>query len=189
MSDVGEVCWQVGRYIYWFDAQTFFQVNRFLLEDMLKLVVEGEEGDRALDLFCGVGFFAIPLAQRFKSVIGVESDSRAIQFAARNATENQATHCQFEADSVERWLVRKGSDLKPVDLVVADPPRAGLSKRTVRTIAQLGPKRITYVSCNPTTLARDLKWFLQENYTISTITALDLFPQTFHVETIVKLYR
>jgi 23S rRNA (uracil1939-C5)-methyltransferase len=188
-NEISEVCWQVDQFTYWFDAQAFFQVNQFLLQDMLKLVVEGEEGDRALDLFCGVGFFSIPLAGHFKTVIGVESDQRAIWFAARNAADNQATNCRLEADSVEHWFVKKGARLESMDLVVVDPPRAGLSKRTAKAVVQLKPERVTYVSCNPTTLARDLKWFLEGGYTISAITALDLFPQTFHVETIVKLHR
>jgi len=77
----------------------------------------------------------------------------------------------------------------PVDLVVLDPPRAGLSRALVRALARLAPERITYVSCNPTTLARDLKWLLTDGYVLSSIVALDLFPQTFHVETVVKLRR
>jgi 23S rRNA (uracil1939-C5)-methyltransferase len=186
-SNTHEVSWPVGGFTYRFDAQTFFQANRFLLTDLLRLVVEGEEGERALDLFSGVGFFTIPLAHRFNSLIGVESDPRAVRFAGQNAIENQANNCRFETDLVEPWLMRNAAKLGPVDLVVVDPPRAGLSKRTVHAITRLKPSRITYVSCNPTTLARDVKWFVAEGHSISTVTALDLFPQTFHVETVVKL--
>ncbi len=189
---VGEpmtVSWSVRGITYAFDARTFFQANRFLLAELLSLVTEGEEGERALDLFCGVGFFAVPLARRFAHVIGVESDPRAVHFARLNAQANGVRNCQFVNERVHAWLVREGGRLGPVDLVVLDPPRAGLSRALIRALMRLMPERITYVSCNPTTLARDLKGLRASGYLVSSIVALDLFPQTFHVETIVKLRR
>jgi len=189
---VGEpmtVSWSVRGITYAFDARTFFQANRFLLAELLGLVIEGEEGERALDLFCGVGFFAVPLARRFTEVIGVESDPRAVRFARLNARANGVRNCRFVNERVHAWLGREGGRLGPVDLVVLDPPRAGLSRALIRALVRLMPERITYVSCNPATLARDLKWLLARGYVISSIVALDLFPQTFHVETIVKLRR
>ncbi len=183
------VCWSVGPFAYAFDARTFFQANRFLLADLVHWVTDGEAGERALDLFCGVGFFTLSLARRFTEVIGVEGDPRAVRFARRNARHNGLQNCCFVAERVETWLARPGGAMGPVDLVVLDPPRAGLSRALVRALARLAPERITYVSCNPTTLARDLKWLLADGYVISSIVALDLFPQTFHVETVVKLRR
>ncbi len=183
------VSWSVGGFTYTFDARTFFQANRFLLAELLERVTAGEEGERALDLFCGVGFLTLPLALRFAEVIGVESDPRAVRFARRNARHNGLRNCRFVAERVETWLARQGGAVGPVDLVVLDPPRAGLSRALVRALARLAPERITYVSCNPTTLARDLKWLLTDGYVLSSIVALDLFPQTFHVETVVKLRR
>ncbi len=183
------VSWSVRGITYAFDARTFFQANRFLLAELLGLVTEGEEGERALDLFCGVGFFAVPLARRFAEVIGVESDPRAVRFARLNARAHGVRNCRFVNERVHTWLVREGGRLRPVDLVVLDPPRGGLSRALICALARLMPERITYVSCNPATLARDLKWLLARGYVISSIVALDLFPQTFHVETIVKLRR
>jgi len=189
---VGEqatVSWSVDAFTYAFDARTFFQSNRFLLADLVRLVTEGEEGERALDLFCGVGFFTLPLGRRFAEVIGVESDPRAVWFARRNARHNGVRNCRFEPERAETWLVRNGGRLGPVDLVVLDPPRAGLSRALIRALVRAAPERITYVSCHPAALARDLKLLLAGGYAISSIVVLDLFPQTFHVETIVKLRR
>lgn len=185
----GALVWRVGRYTYSFDVRTFFQANRFLLSELLERVVGGEEGERALDLFCGVGFFTVPLADRFARVVGVDSDGRAIEHARRNAQVNGLSHCRFAVAPVEAWLRAYGHQMTGVDLVVLDPPRAGLTRKTVEALIRMQPRRITYVSCNPTTLARDVKWLLQGGYTLASLTALDLFPQTFHVETVVRLRR
>ncbi len=189
MGERTTVSWSVGAFTYTFDARTFFQANRFLLADLVRLVTEGEEGERALDLFCGVGFFTLPLGRRFAEVIGVESDWRAVWFARRNAREHGLRNCRFEHERAETWLVRNGGRLRPVDLVVLDPPRAGLSRTLIRALGRVAPEQITYVSCHPAALARDLTLLLAGGYAISSIVVLDLFPQTFHVETIVKLRR
>ncbi|HXF04419.1 MAG TPA: class I SAM-dependent RNA methyltransferase [Blastocatellia bacterium] len=184
-----ELVWRVGGYIYGFDVRTFFQANRFLLPELLNLVVAGEEGERALDLFCGVGFFTMPLAERFALVLGIDSDARAIGHARRNARLNRLSRCRFEAAPVEAWLLAHFSEMVGCDLVVLDPPRMGLTRHAGEALARLQPRRIIYVSCNPATLARDVKRLLQHGYDIVSITALDLFPQTFHVETVVRLRR
>jgi len=184
------VVWRVGSFAYAFDARTFFQSNRFLLADLVHRVTEGEEGERALDLFCGVGFFTLPLGQRFAEVIGVEGDGRAVHLARRNARVHGMRNCRFEHERVETWLRRAAGRLGRVDLVVLDPPRAGLSRALIRALLErVAPERITYVSCHPAALARDLKLLLAGGYAIASIVVLDLFPQTFHVETIVKLRR
>jgi len=183
------VSWSVGAFTYAFDARTFFQANRFLLADLVRLVADGEAGERALDLFCGVGLFTLPLARRFAEVIGVESDPRAVRLARRNARAHGMTNCRFAHDRVEAWLARNGGRLGPVDLIVLDPPRAGLSRALIRALVRAAPERITYISCHPAALARDLKLLLAGGYAIASIVVLDLFPQTFHVETIVKLRR
>lgn len=184
-----ELIWRVGGYIYGFDVRTFFQANRFLLSELLDLVIAGEEGERALDLFCGVGFFTLPLADRFALVLGIDSDARAIAHARRNARMNRLSRCRFEAAPVEAWLLAHLSEMVGCDLVVLDPPRTGLTRNAGEALAHMQPRRIIYVSCNPTTLARDVKRLLQHGYDIASITALDLFPQTFHVETVVRLRR
>jgi 23S rRNA (uracil1939-C5)-methyltransferase len=179
----------VGDISYCIDGQAFFQVNRFLLEEMISAVVSGERGQRAVDLYCGAGFFTIPLARSFEHTIGVESNSHAIRLAANNAGRNQLEGVEFSRAPVEDWLKERGSLRGEVDLVVIDPPRQGLTRKIIRGLGSLCPNRITYVSCNPATLARDLRHLCTEGYTISSIGAIDLFPQTFHIETVAKLQR
>jgi tRNA/tmRNA/rRNA uracil-C5-methylase (TrmA/RlmC/RlmD family) len=171
---------------YTYDAETFFQANRSLTDKLVDAAVGNASGETALDLFCGVGLFTLPLARRFKDVIGVEGNPSAIEFAKRNAANAGLTNIEFEAESVGRFL---GSIEGDVDLVLIDPPRAGTEDRVIQGLLKLRPKRISYVSCEPSILARDLREILDAGYTIDSVTALDMFPQTHHVETVVHIKR
>ncbi len=163
---------------------SFFQVNRFLIDRMVHIVVGEESGNAACDLYAGVGLFSLPLARRFDRVIAVESNPAATRDLEQNASE--AARIVVRTAEVEQAI---GRMKEKVDLIVLDPPRAGLAPGAPQRIARLGAKRITYVSCEPPTLARDLAVILQSGYTIRSIDLLDLFPQTFHMETIMKLER
>jgi 23S rRNA (uracil1939-C5)-methyltransferase len=169
---------------YFYDAQTFFQGNPFLIEDLIKLAVGDATGETALDLYCGVGLFSLPLARKFKEVVGIEADEKSIEFARRNAENARLSNLEFFNQNVSEWLSENESS--EVDFVLLDPPRSGAEKETIEAILKLKPVKISYVSCDPATLARDLR-ILTESYRIESITALDLFPQTHHVETIVRL--
>ncbi|HEX9959440.1 MAG TPA: class I SAM-dependent RNA methyltransferase [Pyrinomonadaceae bacterium] len=169
---------------YYFDAASFFQGNRFLIDDLIRLAIEGAEGDAAVDLFCGVGLFTLPLARKFKKVFGVEANEKAIEFARKNAERARLSNIELAAENVGEFLLQ--SDLPEIDFLLLDPPRAGAEKETISALLKLQPRRISYVSCDPSTLARDLR-LLTDAYAIESITALDLFPQTHHVETIVRL--
>jgi 23S rRNA (uracil1939-C5)-methyltransferase len=169
---------------YYFDAASFFQGNRFLIEDLIHLATAGAEGEAALDLFCGVGLFTLPLARKFKKVFGVEANEKAIEFAQKNAERARLANIEFAAENVGEFLLQ--NDLPKIDFLLLDPPRAGAEKETIFALLKLQPRRISYVSCDPSTLARDLR-LLTDAYTIESITALDLFPQTHHVETIARL--
>ena len=170
---------------YTFSAQTFFQGNQYLIEKLIDLTVEGTSAGTAIDLFCGVGLFSLPLARKFRKVIGVESNELAIEFAKKNAANAGLANIEFVSDGVEKFLRHAGPG--EIDLIVFDPPRSGTSKDTIFRMLALKPKTISYVSCEPSILARDLRWLLDRGCTIESITALDLFPQTHHVETIVRL--
>jgi 23S rRNA (uracil1939-C5)-methyltransferase len=173
---------------YRFSAASFFQANRYLLGALVRGATAGDErGALALDLFAGVGLFAVPLARRFARVVAVESDERAAALAARNARENDAPNVEVVAEAVDTWLAR--ADAGAVDLALLDPPRAGLGADLVRRLARLAPREIVYVSCDPTTLARDLRAMLDEGYELGSVAAYDLFPQTYHVETVARLRR
>ncbi|MDQ3800995.1 MAG: class I SAM-dependent RNA methyltransferase [Acidobacteriota bacterium] len=171
---------------YYFDARSFFQGNRFLIDDLIRAATGGAEGEAALDLFCGVGLFTLPLARKFKKVFGVEANEKAIDFAKRNAEHARLSNIEFSAESVGDFLAQRQSDLPKIDFVLLDPPRAGAEKETIYALLKLKPRQISYVSCDPATLARDLR-LLTTDYRIESITAADLFPQTRHVETIVRL--
>jgi 23S rRNA (uracil1939-C5)-methyltransferase len=175
---VAGVAYRVGHF-------SFFQVNNFLLEELVQEVVEREETGRlALDLFAGVGLFSAPLANRFERVIAVEANPAAV----RDLETNARGHSTIEARAadVERFLEKCKE--KP-DLVILDPPRAGMPRPALDRLARLAPSRITYVSCEPPTLARDLAVLTGKGYEISEIHLFDLFPQTFHMEAVVRLRR
>lgn len=169
---------------YTFSAQSFFQGNRYMVEPLVDAAVKNTGGRMALDLYCGVGLFSLPLARKFEKVIGVESNDLAIEFAEKNAAKAGLTNIRFISEAVEKFIKECQSG---VDLVLLDPPRAGTSKETILRILDLRPKAISYVSCEPSILARDLRWMLDRGYAIDSITGLDLFPQTHHVETVVRL--
>jgi len=162
---------------------SFFQVNRFLNDPLVQAVTNSESGGLACDLYAGVGLFSLPLAKQFQRVISVESNPAA----ARDLEFNAATRAiEIRGVAVERALERLRE--RP-DLVVLDPPRTGLEPGAAARLARLQPARITYVSCEPPTLARDLSVLIQNGYEIGSIDLFDLFPQTFHMETVVKLKR
>ena len=163
--------------------RSFFQVNRFLIEPMVDAALQGAEGKSALDLYSGVGLFALPLARRFQNVIAVESGVTAARDLEVNA-EHAEVKLQTERARVEDFL-RTFADTP--DFVLADPPRAGLGKPVVKELERLAPPRITIVSCDPATFARDLASLT--SYRIDKLTLIDLFPQTFHLETIAQLVR
>ena len=174
---------RIGDMTYSFGASTFFQVNYLLLEDFVKEATAGYSGSFAVDLYAGVGLFTLQLARSFDRVIGVESDARAARFARQNIADNRVTNVEFHNGRVESWL--RGLNSAP-DLILLDPPRAGAAE-AVEEITNLKPARIAYVSCDPATLARDLRKLIDARYSLSSVVAFDLFPQTYHVETVAKL--
>ena len=177
--------YQVGAESYRISRYSFFQVNRFLTEALVARVVGEQSGEAALDLYAGVGLFSLPLARRFGSVTAVESGGAAhrdLQFNAQRA----GVSVRAERMEAEQFL---GSLDRTPDFVLADPPRAGLGKGVVRHLLRLRAPRVTIVSCDPATLARDLAPLAGAGYRIERMTLVDLFPQTFHIETVVDLLR
>jgi 23S rRNA (uracil1939-C5)-methyltransferase len=174
---------------YRFDADCFFQINHALLEPLVHAALRDTRGTTAIDLYCGVGLFTLPLARRFKRVVGIEANARAAAYARRNLADAQLTNTRVTASLVGPWLTRHAAKFAPVDLVLLDPPRAGADTETTRGILTLRPQRIAYVSCEPATLARDLRALHVSGYTLDSLAAFDLFPQTHHVETVAHLTR
>ena len=165
-------------------SNSFFQVNRFLHDRLAESALEGLEGETALDLYAGVGLFSMPLARQFRSVMAIESGGGAVRDLQFNAERAGLTNLKSEQRSAEEYLA--GVSRAP-ELVVVDPPRAGIGKVVVERLLQVRPKRVVIVACDPSTLARDLSGLVGGGYRIAKMTLVDLFPQTFHMETVVRL--
>jgi len=176
--------YEVGDESYRVSSGAFFQTNRFVLPRMVELVTGERRGRLALDLYSGVGLFSLPLARRFERVIAVESSPMSADDLRTNAPAN----VKVSSQSVEAYLTSVAGTLKP-DVIVVDPPRAGLGATVSTQISRLNPPEIVYVSCDPATLARDLKQLSSLGWKIAEMHLIDLFPQTFHIETVTVLRR
>ncbi|WP_348263106.1 23S rRNA (uracil(1939)-C(5))-methyltransferase RlmD [Telmatobacter sp. DSM 110680] len=170
---------------YRVDHGSFFQVNRWLVDTLVDRVVANRRGDLAWDLFAGVGLFACSLQKQFKQVIAVESAPTAMEALTQNLYGSTGRSVNAETLA---FLKGQSSGAKP-DLIVVDPPRAGLGLETASLLAGIEAPVIVYVSCDPATLARDLRTLIGSGYALSSTTLADLFPQTFHLESVVELRR
>ena len=188
VAGAGSLTYTVGDYEYRVSHGSFFQANRFLLPELAAAVTRGADGEpaggeQAVDLFSGVGLFALPLAARFARVSAVENGPAAARDLRWNA--GAAENVRVFAEPAEAYLRRRRG---PLDLLVADPPRTGLGAKLVAAVAAAAPRRMHYLSCDPATLARDLRALTAAlPLEIESIELFDLFPQTFHVETLVRL--
>jgi 23S rRNA (uracil1939-C5)-methyltransferase len=165
-------------------GQAFFQVNRFLAPRLAELAIGDAKGEAAWDLYAGVGLFSLPLSRRFARVTAVEAGRAASADLKTNAHRGR-----LKIDVQQRQTEAFLAEAKTApDFVLADPPRSGLDKAAVARLLELRPKTIAMVACDPATLARDLAAF-GAGYRIERVQMVDLFPQTFHIETIVHLCR
>jgi 23S rRNA (uracil1939-C5)-methyltransferase len=176
--------YEAGGFTYRVSAGAFFQTNRYVTEKTIEIVAAEHRGKRALDLYSGVGLFAVPLARQFERVVAVESSP----VSAADLRHNVPANVKVSSQSTEAYLTSAAGDFKP-DLVVVDPPRAGLGSTVCAQISRLSTKEIVYVSCDPATLARDLKQFATDGWAVREMHLIDLFPQTFHIESITVLKR
>jgi 23S rRNA (uracil1939-C5)-methyltransferase len=202
LSGPGFLVHEVGGFRYQVSHLSFFQVNRFLTENLLTTMTAEAKGDFALDLYSGVGFFTLPLARTFEKVVCVDANLAATRDLFANA-ESAGAKVISHHEHVEEFL--KKTQERP-DFVVLDPPRSGLGTQAAAALAALGAKEIAYLSCDPATLARDLAMLTgparksagtatgadtssAKPYEITEMHVFDLFPQTFHIETLVRLRR
>jgi 23S rRNA (uracil1939-C5)-methyltransferase len=170
---------------YRVDHGAFFQVNRWLVDGLVESVTSGQKGELAWDLFAGVGLFGRKLTENFAKVVAVESAPPAVDSLEANL--NGTTGIAVRAGSLE--FLRGIKTGERPDLIVVDPPRTGLGAEITTLLAGIGALSLAYVSCDPATLARDLRALIASGYAIETVTLADLFPQTFHLETVVHLRR
>jgi 23S rRNA (uracil1939-C5)-methyltransferase len=172
---------------YAVSAGSFFQVNFTLLDNFVDAVIGDESGDLAWDLYAGVGLFSVPLAERFQRVIAVESSAAACKDLRHNLRGTRAEYAQASTMNFLRQAILLKQQVP--DLVLLDPPRAGAGVEAAQLLADLAPRRIVYVSCDPATLGRDLAALIQSGYRLLRLQLVDMFPQTYHMETITTLQR
>ena len=163
---------------------SFFQTNRFLVDDLVKVATGGAAGKTALDLYAGVGLFTVALAGSFEDVLAVESSPHAFADLKHNAPRN----VRPTRATTEEFLQKRGEKLA-VDFVLADPPRAGLGDKTTAALCHTPASQVTLVSCDPATLSRDLRLLLESGFRVAQVHLFDLFPQTAHMETVLHLVR
>jgi 23S rRNA (uracil1939-C5)-methyltransferase len=180
----GELVYNTQRASYRVSHGAFFQVNRHLVDELVRTVTDGHSGDMALDLYAGVGLFSKVLSRGFAQVIAVESSPTSHLDLVHNSPSNVRT----VPKTTEQFLEGVADRLRP-NFVVVDPPRTGLGETVVRKLAGLGAGRMVYVSCDPATLSRDLAGLLGAGYRIQQAHVVDLFPQTYHVESVFHLVR
>jgi 23S rRNA (uracil1939-C5)-methyltransferase len=179
-----ELSYQTKHGFYRVSAGAFFQVNRYLTDELIDIVTSGRSGSTALDLYAGAGLFSSVLNREFERVIAVESSPTSHADLLYNSPPNVKAVCS----TTEKYLKNVAGKLQP-DLVVVDPPRSGLGESTTHDLIALGAPQITYVSCDPATLARDLSGLLKAGYSMQEAHMVDLFPQTFHLESVFHLVR
>jgi 23S rRNA (uracil1939-C5)-methyltransferase len=185
---------RLGDLIFRISAQSFFQTNPFgaeLLYACIDRFAEPRGTETVWDLYCGTGSIALSLARKAERVVGFEVIEEAIADAYQNAALNGIDNCSFRVGDLKDVIgdaVQSGSGAGMPDVIVTDPPRAGMHPKVVQTLLELAPKKVVTVSCNPSTLARDLE-LLTPRYTVAEVQPFDLFPHTPHIECVVKLER
>ena len=182
---VKPLVYQCGPDSFRVSRRSFFQVNRFLADKLAGLAIGSAEGRLALDLYCGVGLISLPLARKFQSVVGVDSSAPAVRDLRSNAARASL--------AVRAVRMEVGAFLEDVsdrpDLVVADPPRAGLGGAVVEQLLRVSAPQLHVVSCDPATLARDIKGLVAGGYRVRELALIDFFPQTYHIESVAMLAR
>jgi 23S rRNA (uracil1939-C5)-methyltransferase len=199
-QDVRDITRTVHGEAYRFNAESFFQANDALVPQLIDAAVGDARGQAAVELYSGVGLFTLPLARRFSRVIAVESDTAAAKFARESLASAGLINAEVATRDVGVWLEDvKRHDLSrlsnasaaalknQIDFILLDPPRVGAESRVIAGVLGLRPRRISYVSCDPATLSRDLKKLMAGGYHLASISAFDMFPQTHHVETVAQL--
>ncbi|MEE9552710.1 MAG: 23S rRNA (uracil(1939)-C(5))-methyltransferase RlmD [candidate division Zixibacteria bacterium] len=181
---------KLGNKEFKISASSFFQTNSYQVQRLYDLAVElaePEKTDRMIDLYTGTGTIAIYFSDLVSEVIGVETVTDSVMDAKINARINSASNAEFLAGDVEEYMKKAVENDEKCDLLILDPPRAGCHPKTLKHLAAMKPRKIVYISCNPATLARDLKSLLENGYELNRAVPIDLFPHTFHMEAVCRL--
>ena len=169
---------------YRVSAGSFFQTNRFLIDKLVDVAVTKQTGRAALDLYAGAGLFTTHLARNFDQVLAVEASPHSYEDLRRNVPHN----VKCVRATTESFLTERAAKLAP-EFVIVDPPRSGLGEKATAALCRMSASHVTYVSCDPATLSRDLRRLLESGYRVEQAHLVDLFPQTYHMETVLHLAR
>ncbi|MBQ8559485.1 MAG: 23S rRNA (uracil(1939)-C(5))-methyltransferase RlmD [Tyzzerella sp.] len=170
--------------------KSFYQVNPVQTEILYQTAISyaGLTGkEEVIDAYCGIGTIGMVAAKHAKKVIGVELNGDAVRDARMNAKENKMQNIEFRQGDAGEFMVAMAAKGQNVDVVFMDPPRAGSDEKFLSSVVKMGPKKVVYISCNPVTLERDLKYLVKHKYEVKKIQPVEMFPFTEHVETIVLL--
>jgi 23S rRNA (uracil1939-C5)-methyltransferase len=183
----------IGPFSFEISANSFFQTNTRGAEQLYRTAKDyarltGRE--TVVDLYSGTGTIPIWIADQARSIVGIEIVESAVVDAEKNCRRNGVENCRFVLGDIRRHLshITDAPDVMIPDVMIIDPPRAGMHKDVVAQVLALAPRRIVYVSCNPATLARDLQ-MMSEHYRVAEVQPVDLFPHTFHIESVARLER
>ena len=175
---------------YEISAQSFYQVNTEMAEKLYQTAIDFSDLNSdsiVIDAYSGIGTIGLSFAKEVKEVYGVEVIETAVEDAKKNAERNGITNAHYVADSAENAMAKWSKDgIKP-DVIIVDPPRKGLTESFIKASVAMQPEKVTYVSCNPATMARDIKLYQELGYELKKVQPVDLFPQTHHVETVALL--
>lgn len=178
--------------IFQISPKSFYQINPIQTEVLYSKAIKmaGLTGkETVLDAYCGIGTIGLIASRKAKNVIGVELNKDAVKDAIRNARRNKITNAFFCNDDAGHYMTALANAKESVDVVFMDPPRSGSDEKFLSALVQLGPEKVVYISCNPVTQERDIRYLIKKGYQVKEIQPVDMFPQTYHVETVVLMSR
>ena len=183
---------KLGKYKFKISPDSFFQTNSKQakkLYDIIKKEADLSGSEIIYDFYCGTGTISIFVAKNAKKVYGFEIVESAIKDANKNALKNKVNNTEFYCGDLSKMLKNYNNIIgkNPCDVLILDPPRAGVHPKTLKEILKINPKKIIYVSCNPTTQARDVREFINSNYIMGKVQPIDMFPHTHHIECVITL--
>jgi 23S rRNA (uracil1939-C5)-methyltransferase len=171
----------------------FFQTNLSLVDELIDTVLrmgDFDSSNTVSDCYCGSGLFSLFLAPRVKRIIGIEGDGQSVKCVRANLRDHELTNAKFFKGDVEKILRENVIKKKvPVDAVLLDPPRIGCARKVLDAITKIGPAKIVYVSCDPVTQARDIRYLIEKGFSLRLLQPIDMFPQTKHIEVIALIER
>jgi len=178
--------------VFRISSKSFYQVNPVQTERLYQLAIKaaGLTGkERVIDTYCGIGTIGLVASKNAKEVLGVEVNKEAIKDAIANAKRNGITNEHFYNSDATEFMIAMAEKGEKADVVFMDPPRAGSTEQFIDAVESIQPSKVVYISCNPVTLQRDLKYFIKKGYHVKEAWPVDMFPWTNHVETCCLLYK